>query len=140
MKTTPSAAFRSRRNLLKLCALAGASPLSAAYARMAADGEPGNVGAGGGMSSSSGILANGWADYPAILARIQAPTFPARDFSIAQYGAVANDGGDATAAIAAAIAACHAGGGGRVLVPAGKFLTGPIVLKSNVNLHLAEGA
>ena len=36
-----------------------------------------------------------------------------------------------------AISACAAGGGGRVVVPGGEFLTGPIHLKSNVDLHLA---
>ncbi|MBI3714977.1 MAG: glycoside hydrolase family 28 protein [Betaproteobacteria bacterium] len=92
------------------------------------------------MSSTSGIMANGWADYATVLARIRAPVFPERDFPITQFGAVADGASDATAAIAMAIATCHAAGGGRVLVPAGNFLTGPIVLQSRVNLHLAEGA
>ncbi|HEY9219627.1 MAG TPA: glycoside hydrolase family 28 protein, partial [Phenylobacterium sp.] len=39
-----------------------------------------------------------------------------------------------------AIAACTAAGGGRVLVPAGDWLTGAVHLKSNVELHVAEGA
>jgi len=43
-------------------------------------------------------------------------------------------------AIHAAIAAGAAAGGGRVVVPTGSFVTGPIVLKSKVNLHLADGA
>jgi hypothetical protein len=38
------------------------------------------------------------------------------------------------------IAACAAAGGGRVLVPDGRFLTGAIHLKSRINLHLADGA
>ena len=41
---------------------------------------------------------------------------------------------------AKAIEACHASGGGRVVVPPGVWKTGAIHLKSNVNLHLAEGA
>ena len=45
-----------------------------------------------------------------------------------------------TAAIQAAIEACTASGGGRVTVPAGKFLSGTIQLKSNVDLHLESGA
>ncbi|MEO5960223.1 MAG: glycoside hydrolase family 28 protein [Opitutaceae bacterium] len=81
-----------------------------------------------------------WQTAIEILARIEAPTFPARDFLITNYGAVAGAKADATAAIRAAIAACHAAGGGRVIVPAGEFLTGAIHLKSNVNLHLVEGA
>jgi unsaturated rhamnogalacturonyl hydrolase len=47
---------------------------------------------------------------------------------------------DATAAIHAAIDACNQAGGGRVVVPAGEWLTVAIHLKSNVNLHVAEGA
>ncbi len=81
----------------------------------------------------------GWSAVPAILARIRPPRFPARDFNITNYGAVGG-GPDCTEAIRKAIAACHAAGGGRVVVPRGVFLTGAIHLKSNVNLHIAEGA
>ncbi len=44
------------------------------------------------------------------------------------------------AAIAAAIQAASDAGGGRVLVPAGVWLTGPVHLKSRIDLHVAEGA
>jgi polygalacturonase len=82
----------------------------------------------------------GWEMVDAILARIQAPTFPDRVVSIVDHGAIADGTTPATAAIRAAIEACHAAGGGRVLVPAGDFLTGPIRLLSNVELHLVEDA
>jgi polygalacturonase len=81
---------------------------------------------------------NRWATVPALLARIQAPKFPAREFVITSYGA--RDGADSSEAIANAIAACAAAGGGRVVVPPGRFLTGSVHLKSNVNLHVSEGA
>jgi unsaturated rhamnogalacturonyl hydrolase len=81
----------------------------------------------------------GWDAVPAILARIKAPQFPARDFAITDHGATPG-GADCTEAIQKAIAAAHAAGGGRVVVPAGEFHTGAIHLKSNVNLHVAEGA
>lgn len=68
------------------------------------------------------------------------PTFPERTFSIAAFGAQPGGTAKNTRAIADAIAACARAGGGRVLVPAGVWLTGPIHLRSNVNLHLAEGA
>ena len=45
-----------------------------------------------------------------------------------------------TAAIQAALDACHAAGGGTVRVPPGRFRTGALLLKSNVHLHLEEGA
>ena len=108
-----------------------ASPLGAAACRAA---------------TSSGTLApssqaRGWDLVPEILARIVPPTFPQRDFDITRYGAVAGDADtDNTAAIRRAIDACSAAGGGRVVVPAGRFVTGAIHLKSNVNLHVSRGA
>jgi unsaturated rhamnogalacturonyl hydrolase len=84
--------------------------------------------------------ATGWEAVPAILARIQAPQFPARDFSITDYGAKGDGATDCTDAIAGAIAACHAAGGGRVEVEDGVFLAGAVHLLSGVNLHIAEGA
>lgn len=82
----------------------------------------------------------GWGQLPRILSQIQAPTFPDRDFSIADYGAKPGGEFDCGSAIAAAIDACAKAGGGRVVVPAGVWLTGAIHLKSNVNLHVSEGA
>jgi polygalacturonase len=81
-----------------------------------------------------------WARLPGILARIQPPVFPDRDYPVTRFGAVADGRTDATAALRAAIEACHRAGGGRVLVPPGVFLSGPIHLKSNVNLHVSKGA
>ncbi|MDR3329238.1 MAG: glycoside hydrolase family 28 protein, partial [Prevotellaceae bacterium] len=77
----------------------------------------------------------------AIEKSIKLPTFAAATFSIADFGAVPNDSlALGHAAINAAIDSCSAAGGGTVLVPQGVFHTGPITLKSNVNLHLEEGA
>jgi len=68
------------------------------------------------------------------------PTFADRTFDITDFGA--ESGGEAmnTQAIARAIAACHEAGGGRVLVPTGVWLTGPVHFQSNVELHLGHGA
>ncbi len=72
---------------------------------------------------------------------IEAPTFRETDYLITDYGAVADAQTDALPAIREAITRCSNDGGGRVVVPAGKFFCkGPIVLKSNVNLYVAEGA
>lgn len=81
-----------------------------------------------------------WAGLPAILARIVPPKFPARDFDITKYGAKGDGTTDCSAAIASAIAECGKTGGGRVVVPSGRFKTGPIHLASRVNLHVGEGA
>lgn len=80
-----------------------------------------------------------WDSIPTVLARIRPPEFPPRDFPISAHGA-APGGADCTAAIARAIAACHAAGGGRVIIPPGIWHTGAIHLKSNVNLHVSAGA
>jgi len=79
-----------------------------------------------------------WDQVPIILKEIKAPQFPSLECDITKYGAVADGQTDSSAAIAAAIKACAAKGGGHVVVPAGNFLTGPIHLESNVDLHLAE--
>jgi polygalacturonase/lysophospholipase L1-like esterase len=81
-----------------------------------------------------------WARVPEILKRIKPPVFPKRDFVVTKYGAVADGKTVCTEAFRKAVAACNKAGGGRVVVPAGTFLTGPIHLKSNVNLHASEGA
>ncbi|WP_239018634.1 glycoside hydrolase family 28 protein [Sphingobacterium corticibacterium] len=72
--------------------------------------------------------------------QITKPVFRDKDYLITAYGAQ-NDGiTKNTEAFQKAIEVCHAEGGGRVVVPKGEFLTGAIHLKSNVNLHLNDGA
>jgi hypothetical protein len=77
---------------------------------------------------------------PFAMPQLQRPVFPERTVDIRDHGAVAGAQEKNTAAFAQAIAACAQAGGGRVLVPAGRWLTGPIHLRSNIELHLAEGA
>src|SRR5882762_5337098 len=81
-----------------------------------------------------------WSQVPKILARIKPPVFPKRDFQVTDFGAVGDGAKDCTDAFQKAIAACNRAAGGRVVVPAGTFLTGAIHLQSNVNLHISEGA
>ncbi|HLS65356.1 MAG TPA: glycoside hydrolase family 28 protein, partial [Ruania sp.] len=75
-----------------------------------------------------------------ILARVAAPTFADRVLDITDFGAVGDGTTDCTAALAAAIEACSRAGGGRVLVPAGRYHTGAVHLLDDVDLHLADGA
>lgn len=108
--------------------------------------------------------ADPWQRANDIIARFATPlVFRKEDFDVTAYGAkpasmvqvqgqVASlvDGvldtpapgsPDSYPAIAAAIAACHAKGGGRVVIPKGDwYCAGPIVLRSNVHVHLAAGA
>ncbi|GIO52493.1 glycoside hydrolase family 28 protein [Paenibacillus cineris] len=61
-------------------------------------------------------------------------------YSITEFGAVPGGAEPATRAIAAAIEAADAAGGGTVFVPAGMYLTGAILLRSNIELRLDPGA
>jgi polygalacturonase len=77
---------------------------------------------------------------PFPMPQLTRPVFAERVFNLLNFGAI--EGGETknTAAFAAAIDACATAGGGRVLVPAGRWLTGPIHLRSHIELHLSEGA
>ena len=74
------------------------------------------------------------------LPTISNPVFKADTFNIITYGAKADGITLNTQSINAAIADCSAKGGGVVLIPQGLWLSGPIVLKSNVNLHISRAA
>jgi polygalacturonase len=78
-------------------------------------------------------------EYNAILARIKPPKFRIKKYDIRKFGATPGEI-DCRAAINKAIALCSRQGGGRVIVPAGTWLTGAIELKSNVDLHVSKGA
>ncbi|OQP56258.1 glycoside hydrolase family 28 protein [Niastella populi] len=86
------------------------------------------------MACSSGIWAQGR------LPVIQQTSFRKDSVYITKFGAIADGQTLNTKAINSAIDACNKKGGGVVVVPAGLWLTGPLVLKSNVNLHLKKGA
>jgi len=92
------------------------------------------------LNGCAGQTNVGWKQADEILSRIKAPQFPAKNFSITDFGAVGDGKTDCTGAINKAISAAHKAGGGRVVVPAGTFLTGAIYLKSNVNLYISQDA
>ncbi|MCX6120871.1 MAG: glycoside hydrolase family 28 protein [Ignavibacteriales bacterium] len=71
---------------------------------------------------------------------IQLPTFPDRTVNIIDYGAAGDGYTMNTEFINAAIQACAKAGGGAVIIPAGSWITGPIRLESNINLHVEKGA
>lgn len=70
---------------------------------------------------------------------VEVADIPTREFRIDAYGARPGDR-PVTESIARTVEACVKAGGGRVVVPAGRWVTGPVFLASNVDLHLAEGA
>jgi polygalacturonase len=61
-------------------------------------------------------------------------------FNILDYGAISNHQTLNTCAIQSAIEACNLAGGGTIYVPAGAYVTGSIVLRSNITLYLDAGA
>ncbi len=83
---------------------------------------------------------SGWTVVPEIMTNINPPVFPNTDFVITDFGAVGDGTTDCTEAFINAVSACSQAGGGRVVVPEGVFLTGPIHLKSNVNLYISKNA
>lgn len=82
-----------------------------------------------------------FAEADSIAKAIVIPDFCKDTFNIKNFGATEENGAlENQAAILAAIDSANAIGGASVLVPSGEWLTGPIELKSNVNLVIAEGA
>jgi polygalacturonase len=141
-----SSSRRGRRAFLKRASAAGLA---------VAGGLPGGLFAAG---------TDPWDQAKAIVARFAKPiAFRDQDFVVTEFGAApcevvpvlawvsfvdqatiatpAARSKDCHGAFAAAIAACHKAGGGRVVIPAGSwYCAGPIVLLSNVHVHLESGA
>jgi polygalacturonase len=102
------------------------------------------------MILSTGLVASGQeikdevkkctSNLPFEMPSIQLPEFPDRTFNVKDYGAIGDGHSMNTAAFQRTIDECSSAGGGKVIVPAGLWLTGPIQMKSNVNLHLDRGA
>lgn len=86
------------------------------------------------------VLTNPWKVKQQIEKAVVAPVFANKNYSIVDYGAKSDGVINNSEAFKKAITACSKNGGGMVIVPAGKFLTGPIHLDNNVNLHLEDGA
>ncbi|MEJ2545109.1 MAG: glycoside hydrolase family 28 protein [Calditrichaceae bacterium] len=79
-------------------------------------------------------------NLPFNMPEIKIPVFPDYEVNIIEFGAVGNGNIINTQAINDAIRQCSQNGGGKVIIPAGIWLTGPIKLQSNVNLYLKEQA
>ena len=118
---------KTRRDFIKLCLISGSVAAARPQWLLA-------------MPAPNPWEKDPWDKVPEILARIKPPVFPAREFDIRKYGATGDNQHDCTEAFEKAIQACSAAGGGKVVVPAGEFLTGAIRLRSNVNLHVSAGA
>lgn len=75
-----------------------------------------------------------------LLATVAMSASHAQQYNIMSYGAVSDTSRLSTDAINHAVADCSSKGGGRVVIPAGAFKSGTIVLKDNVELYLESGA
>jgi polygalacturonase len=77
----------------------------------------------------------------ALLARLQMPEIPSRNYRVEDFGAIGDGTTDARPGFLSALRRCHEDGGGRVIVPAGVWwLEGPLHLRSHTCLHLEQGA
>lgn len=79
-------------------------------------------------------------NLPFEMGEIKAPVFRDKNYNIKDFGAVPDGHTLNTDPINNAIAKCSEDGGGIVIIPAGSWVTGPIMLKSNVNLYTEKGA
>ena len=115
------------------------------------------------LFAASKVASDPWDDADRNIANLTEPHFAARDFVVTSFGAKpceltkikalinhedhaeidtpTQSAPDCYAAFNEAIIACHNQGGGRVVIPAGNwYCAGPIVLLSNVHVHLQAGA
>lgn len=74
------------------------------------------------------------------LAQEDHPVVASADFNVCKFGAVGDGTTLNTKSIQAAIDHCAESGGGRVVIPQGRFLSGGLLIRSNVELHLAHGS
>ena len=81
-----------------------------------------------------------YTNLPFAMPKVEAPRFPDLKVSLPDFGAVGNGVELCTEAFEKAIETLSSRGGGHLIVPAGIWLTGPIVLKSNIDLHIEKGA
>lgn len=74
------------------------------------------------------------------MAKVKEPIIPKNTVNIKDFGAVNGGYVVNTKAFADAINALTKKGGGKVIIPPGIWLTGPIILKSNIELHAETGS
>jgi polygalacturonase len=84
--------------------------------------------------------ANDWLMAARIRDALQRPSIPDRQFDLTDFGAIGDGSFDCSEAFRKAVQACSAAGGGRIVVPAGTWRTGPIHVRSKIELHVSAGA
>lgn len=89
---------------------------------------------------NKGIDTSVYEGLPFEMIQVEQPSFPDYSVNIKDFGAVADGKTLNTEAINNAINDVNSKGGGKVVIPAGLWITGPIELKSNVNLYTEKNA
>ncbi len=79
-------------------------------------------------------------NLPFEMEALNIPKFPDKNYLVTDFGAVGDGLTINTEAFNKTIEECANNGGGKIIVPKGMWLTGPIHFKSNINLHLENGA
>jgi len=92
------------------------------------------------QSTSKKSLSDYINEAPFPMDQIPEPKIPGKTFNITDFGAAGHGKSLNTQAIQNAIDKASNAGGGKIIIPPGLWLTGPIELKSNINLHLQRGA
>jgi polygalacturonase len=94
-----------------------------------------------GCAGKTDIQQSGWDNVENILSQIKLPQIPSAKFKITDYGSLEELSTNIKPFIEKAIQECSSKGGGKIIIPAGRYFSkGPIHLKSNINLHFEEGA
>ena len=94
----------------------------------------------GAGAARGGDFADLYRDLPVPMTEPEAPSIPALQVSLTDFGGVGDGITSNTEAFAKAISRLSKQGGGHLIVPAGIWLTGPISLKDRIDLHLERGA
>ncbi len=94
----------------------------------------------GANAAADGKYGGLYENLPFTMEQVTAPVFPANEVNLKDFGAKGDGSSLCTEAFAKAFEALEKMGGGKLVVPQGVWYTGPITLKSNVNLHLEKGA
>jgi len=93
-----------------------------------------------GMLNAENEYAYLYKDLPFDMPKVDRPVFPENKVSVADFGGIPDGVALNTDAFAKAMDALSQRGGGTLIVPSGVWFTGPIVFKSNINIHLEKGA